>query len=258
MKRLMKIDNKVEYIVGYKRPPKDTQFKKGKSGNPKGRPKGSQNKKPKVCTTFNSLIIDAANEVVESSADGEVVALTVAQSIIKSISEAAMAGNSRAQTFFIKMLQQAEQEERKEQEECFAAAREYKERAFQDVTEDGRHLSEEDPKYLPHPDDIKIDTRTGDVTFSGPINEEDKEYWDNFWRLKRVLEKRLSKIGKIRNGRQLKSSELENLLDITYNLEVVEQAIATRWDIDLDGLISDADRREKVRGRIKQRIIPEL
>ena len=30
------------YVVGYRRPPKATQFAAGKSGNPKGRPKGSR------------------------------------------------------------------------------------------------------------------------------------------------------------------------------------------------------------------------
>src|SRR5262249_25170453 len=31
------------HLVGYRRPPKHTQFKKGQSGNLKGRPKGSRN-----------------------------------------------------------------------------------------------------------------------------------------------------------------------------------------------------------------------
>ncbi len=39
---LMRVDE-ATYAVGYGRPPKAAQFKPGRSGNPKGRPKGSRN-----------------------------------------------------------------------------------------------------------------------------------------------------------------------------------------------------------------------
>jgi uncharacterized protein DUF5681 len=38
--------------VGYKKPPKASQFKKGQSGNPKGRPKGSRS----ISTAFEEVI----------------------------------------------------------------------------------------------------------------------------------------------------------------------------------------------------------
>ena len=35
-----------DYEVGYGKPPKDSRFKLGQSGNPNGRPKGSRNRVP--------------------------------------------------------------------------------------------------------------------------------------------------------------------------------------------------------------------
>ncbi len=39
----MATDRKKDYKVGYARPPQHARFKKGQSGNPKGRPCGSRN-----------------------------------------------------------------------------------------------------------------------------------------------------------------------------------------------------------------------
>ena len=43
-----------EYEIGYRKPPKHTQFKKGQSGNPKGRPKRSE--------SFGQLVREALDE----------------------------------------------------------------------------------------------------------------------------------------------------------------------------------------------------
>jgi hypothetical protein len=40
-----------DYEVGYGKPPKETKFAQGKSGNPKGRPKGSKN----IATLFMEI-----------------------------------------------------------------------------------------------------------------------------------------------------------------------------------------------------------
>ena len=46
-------DDGAAYEVGYGRPPKQTQFRPGKSGNPRGRPKGVQNLATDVMRTLS-------------------------------------------------------------------------------------------------------------------------------------------------------------------------------------------------------------
>ena len=55
-------DHKPDYKVGYKKPPLHTRFRKGQSGNPRGRPRGSKN--------FSTLLTDALNEPVVVTEDG--------------------------------------------------------------------------------------------------------------------------------------------------------------------------------------------
>lgn len=59
-----------DYEVGYKKPPKGSQFKKGQSGNPKGRPKGSRN----VANIYQDLLEEELN-VTEGGVQKTITAL---------------------------------------------------------------------------------------------------------------------------------------------------------------------------------------
>jgi hypothetical protein len=50
-----------DYEVGYGKPPLHTRFQKGKSGNPKGRPRGKKNMSTLLSTALNASIVVVAN-----------------------------------------------------------------------------------------------------------------------------------------------------------------------------------------------------
>jgi len=76
------------YVVGYRRPPKATQFTAGKSGNPKGRPKGSRS----VGAVLQDIIQQKVS-VTESGKTRRIVALEV---IIRRLANDAMRSDPRA------------------------------------------------------------------------------------------------------------------------------------------------------------------
>lgn len=77
-----------DYEVGYGRPPKQTQFKKGQSGNPKGRKKGARGLKTDLRAELNARIAITEN--------GKTVKLTKQQLMVKQLAAKAIKGDVRA------------------------------------------------------------------------------------------------------------------------------------------------------------------
>jgi hypothetical protein len=76
------------YKVGYGKPPKESQFKRGKSGNPKGRPKGSL----KLATDLAAEL----GEQITVREDGRTRRVSKQRALIKSLMAKALQGDVRA------------------------------------------------------------------------------------------------------------------------------------------------------------------
>lgn len=91
------------YRVGYRSPPKSTQFKKGESGNPKGRPKGSRSLQTILVEELKSTITIHENGRSKTVKKGEVIA--------KQMVNKAMAGDHKAANLVLGVSQQHEFQE---------------------------------------------------------------------------------------------------------------------------------------------------
>lgn len=83
-----------DYKVGYKKPPLATRFKKGRSGNPKGRPKANGR-------IGDSVSVAAEEHVRVLTARGP-KNIPIREAIITTLLNAALKGDQRAQRLFLK------------------------------------------------------------------------------------------------------------------------------------------------------------
>jgi hypothetical protein len=76
------------YEIGYRRPPESGRFKKGTSGNPKGRPKGS--------TNFLTILEQELGQSIIVNENGKKKTITRMQAMVKRIVAGALQGDLKA------------------------------------------------------------------------------------------------------------------------------------------------------------------
>ena len=86
--------------VGRGHPPKHTQFPKGKSGNPKGRPKGSKN--------MSTYLMEAAHDQVSATIGGKARNISKLQATAMQLATKAASGDQVAINKFLDWMDEIE------------------------------------------------------------------------------------------------------------------------------------------------------
>ena len=144
-----------KFEVGYAKPPVEHRFKKGQSGNAKGRPRGAK-AKPKVINTGFGM--QGAEEYLRLEAyrpvrirEGEdVIELPAIQAVFRAMGVSAMKGNRLAQKTLAELVGTMERDHYQLRMEAFGTAVEYKHKWDEEI-ERCRKAGLPSPRPFPTP-----------------------------------------------------------------------------------------------------------
>ena len=91
------------YEVGYKKPPKHTQFQPGQSGNRKGRPKGSRN--------FKTDVLETLKAPVPVTQNGNKRSVSTQKAALMRLQEKALSGDARSLGLLLELARTLNNEE---------------------------------------------------------------------------------------------------------------------------------------------------
>ena len=99
-----------DYEVGYKKPPSRSRFRKGRSGNPKGRPKATKNLKTDLMEELRERI---------SLREGETrKRVSKQRALVKSLTAKAIKGDTRAASAILGMIYRLLEDETSAQDDA--------------------------------------------------------------------------------------------------------------------------------------------
>lgn len=158
------------YEVGYGKPPKETRFKKGQSGNPAGRPKGSKNNVDEV-SKLTAMVLAVGDQRIMINEGGRRRQITMREAALRRLGGEAVAGKVRAAELYLK-LQAAAAYERQQREAAWVETIMNAKRNAQKLLDYNRKNGTKEP-VIPHPDQFIIDPSNGVFDVVGPLTQEE-------------------------------------------------------------------------------------
>jgi hypothetical protein len=248
------------YEVGYGRPPKDTQFRKGKSGNPAGRPRGAKNKPKLTGGAINDVLRRELGRTVEIRGADGLEMLSIVEATTRSLGVQAMKGNVRAQQHVIAL-----QRELDAQAAADLEAHDRELLALRASQLQCRRLNRErgiEEDLVPDPDHIVMDRTTGHMIIRGPADLQQKVEWDrmwgSLWSFRWEIERAKGKLSRLRPQHAEEERSLHETIDVhEYYAQFYAMRLMTLFSLEAWQVTKDSFEQRELEQRIQKGFWPE-